>query len=133
MIEELFEAKRAIRLECIKNLVEESGLEFTSLSDPEMFPFVLEYDFGHAPFTTNRKQLAEIFIEAPTTLEGMSDEDLEENYNVVIDGLARLHIYVVTNSDKTLREKFDTLLLAIEDSVRDLPPVEGVCEYIELQ
>lgn len=131
-IEQFLETKRQVRLGGIRSVAEENGAEFTTLLDPEMMNYVLEWDLNRAPFTTNRRQLAEIGIEAPTSLDSMESTEIEQSFQSVVSGLARLNIFCVQKKDSSIQESFEILLKALEERVRDLPPSEGVTEYLEI-
>ena len=85
--------------------------------------WALVYDFEQAPWTTNREQLEELGIETPVAAT-LSDEELKERLDDVIQGLSLLGVYLLNSnhfSDVGLYEHLRTSVL--EEAVRD-----SICE-----
>lgn len=94
--------------------------------------WTLIYDFEHAPMTTNLEQLKEIGI-VPVNLEHLTAQETSEALELIINGLAKLGVFLLhTNHlrDAELYEKLVTKILV--EPVRDLPADAGVHEFIDL-
>lgn len=94
--------------------------------------WTLHYDFELAPLTTNRQQLLEVGLELPPE-QGLCDRRLQEHLWEVIETLADLGIFLLHTDhldDRALYALLEGTVL--REPVRDLPPSEGVAEFIDL-
>ena len=126
---ELQERKRKDRDEEIDRLQREAG-ERGEITD-RMF-WTMVYDFERAPWTTNRRQLAEWGLEV-VPIDGLSSEEVPRRLREIIEGLARLHIYLLHTDhldDVELYRRLSEEIL--DEEVRDIPVCPGVREYIDL-
>ena len=126
----LLEQKRNRRNQAIDELIAKA----TAAGDcADRLYWTLNYDFEHAPMTTNLAQLKEIGIE-PTTLESLNDDQVAPALDAIITGLATLSIYLLNTNHLTDRALYERLVTGIlVEPVRDLPPNAGVEEFIDLQ
>ncbi len=122
-------AKRAVRKQAIDRLQDEAR-RAGGITDRLYWTMV--YDFEMAPLTTNLQQLRELGIEVPPEA-GLEDEELERRLWEVIEGLARLQVYLISTdhlSDRDLYRQLEQRVL--REEVREVPPEPGVREYIDL-
>jgi hypothetical protein len=126
-------AKRAVREAAIEKLRGEAKAR-GQMADRSFWSMV--YDFEMAPMTTNRKQLAEIGIECPMlgeSLDAFSDSSIASLLKDIIDGMARLNIFLLhTNhlSDRALLARLVKDIL--DEEVRDLPVDGAAKEFVDL-
>lgn len=123
------EAKRRLRTEAIDRLQDEAK-RAGGITDRLYWTMV--YDFELAPLTTNLAQLRELGIEVPPA--GTLDESaLSSRLWQVIEGLARLNVYLVSTDHLSDRDLYDRLeSRVLREEVREVPPEPGVREYIDL-
>ena len=128
-IEGVLARKRREREAAIERLASE-GRDRGSTVDRSFWAMV--YDFEQAPTTTNRKQLAEIGIDVPAS-EALADDEVSAKLGHIIDGLARLHIYLLNTNHLTDRQLYERLEKEVlEEEVRDVAAAEGVQEWVDL-
>lgn len=126
---ELQERKRKDRDEEIDRLQREAG-ERGEITD-RMF-WTMVYDFERAPWTTNRRQLAESGVEV-VPIDELTTDEVPERLREVIEGLARLNVYLLHTDhlgDVELYRRLSEEIL--DEEVRDIPVCPGVREYIDL-
>lgn len=127
--EDVTARKIRARDEAIERLQSEAR-ERGELTDRTFWSMV--YDFEMAPMTTNRRQLSEIGIEVPPSIT-LTDDELAEKLAEIRGGLERLHVSLM-HSDRlparTLYERLEREVL--DEEVRDVPPLEGVREFVDL-
>lgn len=125
----IFEQKRTTRNTAIDGLIAKA----TAQGDcTDRLYWTLIYDFEHAPMTTNLAQLAEVGIQ-PLAPDQTTDAELFTQLWLVINGLARLGIYITNSNHLTDRAFYERLISGIlVEPVRDLPPDAGVQEFIDL-
>jgi len=133
VLQDSFEARRKerarVRREAIERLIEESR-RVGGVTDRLYWTMV--HDFELAPLTTNLRQLEELGIEVPPA-SSLDDERLTERLWEVIEGLARLQTYLLGTDHLSDRELYDRLeRQVLREQVREVPPEEGVREYIDL-
>ena len=94
--------------------------------------WTLQYDFELAPMTTNLQQLKEVGVSMPRE-EGLCDRDVQQNLWEVIETLADLGVYLLHTDHLSDRELYRMLEQEVlRDKVRDLPPSQGVIEFVDL-
>lgn len=100
-------------------------------SDDRAF-WSMVYDFEMAPMTTNRRQLAEIGVEVPDSAT-LSDEALAAKLVEITAALERLHVFLLHGEHLPQRVLYERLQRdVLDEEVRDVPPLEGVREYVDL-
>jgi hypothetical protein len=100
-------------------------------SDDRAF-WSMVYDFEMAPMTTNRRQLAEIGVEVPDSAT-LSDEALASKLAEITAALERLHVFLLHGEHLPPRVLYERLERdVLDEEVRDVPPLEGVREYVDL-
>lgn len=123
------EAQRRLRAEAIDRLQDEAK-RAGGITDRLYWTMV--YDFELAPLTTNLAQLRELGIEVPPA-DTLDEAMLSARLWEVIEGLARLNVYLVSTDHLTDRELYDRLeRRVLREEVREVPPEPGVREYIDL-
>lgn len=93
----------------------------------------LVHDFERASMTTNRAQLEEIGVRvpAPGAIE-LPDDEVRRVLWSIIYGLERLHVYLLSTDHLDDRRLLARLVNGVlQDEIRDLPPSEGVSEFID--
>ena len=94
--------------------------------------WTLHYDFHVAPMTTNLQQLREVGLEVPAATD-LADRALQQHLWEVIETLADLGIYLLHTDHLDDRQLYALLQgQVLREPVRDLPPSEGVSEFIDL-
>jgi len=94
--------------------------------------WTMVYDFEMAPLTTNLQQLRELGIEMPPE-PGIEDEELKRRLWEVIEGLARLQVYLISTDHLSDRELYRHLeQRVLREEIREVPLEPGVREYIDL-
>ena len=124
-------AKRKAREDAITALATE-GRERGSTCDRSFWAMV--YDFERAPSTTNRRQLAQLGIVAPTAAEvdTLTDDEVADRLRGVVDGLARLGIYLLNTDHLDDRQLLGRLAADIlDEEVREVIGTD-VQEWIDL-
>lgn len=123
------EAQRRLRTEAIDRLQDEAK-RAGGITDRLYWTMV--YDFELAPLTTNLAQLRELGIEVPPA-SSLDEAALSARLWEVIEGLARLNVFLVATDHLTDRELYDRLeSRVLREEVREVPPEPGVREYIDL-
>ena len=117
------------RRQAIEGLVDQARRE-GACTDPMYW--TLRYDFELAPVTTNRQQLLEVGLEVPAPAQ-LNERHLQQHLWEVIETLADLGVFLL-NTDHLDDRALYTLLegRVLREPVRDLPPSEGVSEFIDL-
>jgi hypothetical protein len=118
-VAERLAAKTAIRAKAIDALV--AAAESLGRRNERSF-WAMVYDFEHAPMTTNRRQLAELGIEAPTAdmLAVLTDAEVAASLRAIVDGLAMVRVYLMHTDhmdDRTLLGRLVSEVL--DEEVRD--------------
>jgi hypothetical protein len=99
----------------------------------DRFFWTLHYDIELAPVTTNARQLQEVGVELPAADSFHEESGLHRHLWEVIETLADLGVYLMHTDHLADRELYRLLEERIlRESVRDLPPSEGVAEFIDL-
>lgn len=94
--------------------------------------WTLIHDFEHAPMTTNLEQLKEIGI-VPVNLEHLTAQETTEALDLIINGLAKLGVFLLHTNHLRDAELYERLVMKIlAEPVRDLPPDSGVHEFIDI-
>lgn len=134
-VQAVFARKRAAREERIAKIVAEAK---EAGRPAERIVAAIIHDSEQAPFSTNRRQLAEIGVACPppgplALASANADADAKATLWRVIYGLAHLGIYLTgTNhlDDRTLLRILCTRIL--EEEIRDVPPSRDMSEFIDL-
>lgn len=99
----------------------------------DRFFWTLHYDVELAPVTTNARQLQEVGVELPPAESFQDEPGLHRHLWEVIETLADLGVYLMHTDHLSDRELYRLLEGRIlRESVRDLPPSEGVAEFIDI-
>lgn len=123
------EAKRRLRLEAIDRLQDEAK-RAGGITDRLYWTMV--YDFELAPLTTNLAQLRDMGIDVPPA-ESLDEPALSTKLWEVIEGLARLNVFLISTDHLTDRDLYHRLeSRVLREQVREVPPEPGVREYIDL-
>lgn len=94
--------------------------------------WTLIHDLEHSPITTNLKQLEEIGI-IPVVIEQLTPQEITEALTLIINGLAKLNIFLFHTNHLTDGELYQYLVREIlVQEVRDLPTSSGVHEFIDI-
>lgn len=92
----------------------------------------LVYDLARAPWTTNLEQLREIGLDPPMP-DAIDDDELGAALDAVISGLAVLQVFLLHTDHLDDRSCYRRLRLEVlHDRVRDVPPMSGSREWIDL-
>ena len=95
--------------------------------------WTIHYDFELAPVTTNLEQLREVGVYMPPEGELPHDSLLQRQLWEVIETLADLGVFLLHTDHLGDRELYRLLEGRIlREPVRDLPPSEGVAEFIDV-
>jgi len=97
---------------------------------------MLEFDYLHAPLTTNGQQLQEIGYDIKPYVEAWLDEEVHMNLLNVVDGLTILSTYIHNTEHLSDRELYQYILTnVLSESIRDLPleARENVIEHIDVK
>ena len=121
--------KRIRRNQAIEDLISQA----TAKGDcTDRMYWTLIYDFEHAAMTTNLEQLQEIGI-FPVMLDQLTQQETAEALALIINGLAKLGIFLLHTNHLTDGELYERLVMKIlAEPVRDLPPDSGVHEFIDI-
>ena len=126
----IIEKKRDARKEGIAKILEKNKAEGKPALG--MLASIL-YDSEKAPLSTNRKQLAELGVQVPKSVEFLDDEQVTRVLWSVINSLALLGIYFVGTNHLTDRDMLGLLLSRIlEEEIRDVPPNPDMSEFVDL-
>lgn len=128
-MEAVFEEKRRRRRRGIERL----RLEARRTSGEIDLGFLaLRYDLEEAPITTNLRQLEEIGVEVPDH-RVLEEAEIEETIESIIEGLARLGVFLLHTDHLDDRDLLALLGRRIlREPVRDVPPGVGSREWIDL-
>jgi hypothetical protein len=94
--------------------------------------WTMVYDFERAPWTTNRRQLAELGVEV-SALDDLVPDEVPERLRLVIEALGRLNVFLLHTDhlgDVELYRRLSEEIL--DEEIRDIPVCPGVREYIDL-
>ncbi|MCE9619138.1 MAG: hypothetical protein K8R92_04445 [Planctomycetes bacterium] len=98
----------------------------------DRFYWMLVYDLEMAPMTSNLKQLTDLGI-AVAPPEELDDRALQAKLWEVVETLGDLGVYLLHTDSLSDRELYARLVHEIlVEPVRDLPPTDGVSEFIDL-
>ena len=98
----------------------------------DRFYWMLVYDLEMAPMTSNLKQLTDLGLAVPPPAE-MDERELHEKLWEVVESLGDLGVFLLHTDGLSDRELYSRLFHEIlTEPVRDLPPTEGVSEFIDL-
>lgn len=130
-VQAVFAQKRAAREERIAKIVAEAK---EAGRPAERIVAAIIHDSEQAPYSTNRRQLAEIGVACPPSGPfALAEADVTSALWRVIYGLAHLGIYLTgTNhlDDRALLRILCTRIL--EEEIRDVPPSRDMSEFIDL-
>ncbi len=94
--------------------------------------WAMVYDFEMAPMTTNRAQLWLMGIAAPPVAE-LTDDALATKLLEVVNGLARLSIYLNNTNHLTDRALYERLVGdVLDEDIRDIAGAPDVQEWIDM-
>ena len=83
-------------------------------------------------FRSNLQQLREVGLEVPPS-QGLDERELQRHLWEVIETLADLGVFLLHTNHLQDRELYALLRdTVLREPVRDLPPSEGVSEFIDL-
>ncbi len=127
---QIIEKKRDLRKAGIAKVLENNKSK--GKSEDAVLAAIL-YDSEHAPFSTNRKQLAELGVKVPKNAANLAEDEVTRFLWAVINGLALLGIYTVGTNHLDDRAMLDLLLTRIlEEQIRDVPPNADMSEFLDL-
>ena len=93
---------------------------------------MLVYDLEMAPMTSNLKQLTDLGLAVPAP-DDLDERELHEKLWEVVESLGDLGVFLLHTDGLSDRELYSRLFHEIlTEPVRDLPPTEGVSEFIDL-
>ena len=98
----------------------------------DRFYWMLVYDLEMAPMTSNLKQLTDLGLAVPAP-DDLDERELHEKLWEVVESLGDLGVFLLHTDGLSDRELYSRLFHEIlTEPVRDLPPTEGVSEFIDL-
>jgi hypothetical protein len=98
----------------------------------DRFYWMLVYDLEMAPMTSNLKQLMDLGLAVPAP-DDLDERELHEKLWEVVESLGDLGVLLLHTDGLSDRELYSRLFHEIlTEPVRDLPPTEGVSEFIDL-
>jgi hypothetical protein len=98
----------------------------------DRFYWMLVYDLEMAPMTSNMKQLLDLGVAVPAPGD-LDDRELPAKLWEIIETLGELGVYLLNTDPLSDRELYTRLFEEVlVEPVRDLPPTEGVSEFIDL-
>lgn len=98
----------------------------------DRFYWMLVYDLEMAPMTSNLKQLTDLGL-AVLAPDDLDERELHEQLWEVVESLGDLGVFLLHTDGLSDRELYSRLFHEIlTEPVRDLPPTEGVSEFIDL-
>jgi hypothetical protein len=128
-IELIFQAKRFLRahgIDWLRHHLKELGEPIDAVHA------AARWDMQYAERTTNAKQLREIGIEPPD-IESLTDDEIDDALEDVVRGLKLLGISILGADNMCPKKMYQLLTQKIlHDDVPDIPPNDGVTEYIDL-
>ena len=128
-IEQIIKDKAEIRVNAINKLIEAAAKKGEETN--RMF-HMLDHDYNHAPFTTNRAQLLEIGITIPP-LERVPLSSLPDILRIAIAGLAKYQIFLLHTNHLTDAEFYEMLCKIIDEKVREVVTGSSdVHEFIDI-
>lgn len=93
--------------------------------------WAMVYDFERAPKTTNRAQLAAMGIDVPKAND-LADDEIAAQVWVVIEGLARLGVFLLNTNHLTDRELYVHLTEEVlEEEIPDVVGGDGMQEWVD--
>ena len=99
----------------------------------DRFYWMLVYDLEMAPMTSNLKQLTDLGLAVPSP-DNLDERELHEKLWEVVESLGDLGVFLLHTDGLSDRELYSRLFHEIlTEPVRDLPPTEGVSEFIDLR
>jgi hypothetical protein len=99
----------------------------------DRFYWMLVYDLEMAPMTSNLKQLTDLGLAVPSP-DNLDERELHEKLWEVVESLGDLGVFLLHTDGLSDRELYFRLFHEIlTEPVRDLPPTEGVSEFIDLR
>lgn len=112
------------------------------MPDADLVQCAMLYDFEIAPLTTNAAQLTETGVSCwhaqpldlvESSINGLTGRQMRLRLIEIIEGLADLGVFLVETDHLTDHELLMVLVTKIiRESIHDLPPSPGVCEFISL-
>ena len=98
----------------------------------DRFYWMLVYDLEMAPMTSNLKQLTDLGLAVPAP-DDLDERELHEKLWEVVESLGDLGVFLLHTDGLSDRDLYSRLFHEIlTEPVRDLPPTEGVSEFIDL-
>lgn len=127
--EQVFAEKHARRNAAIDALLAES---IKQGGITERGYWAITHDLECASTASNLQLLAEIDFHPPAP-EALSDEDLPQALEMLIQALAELGTYLLRTDHLTDRRLYEQLMHhALRDQVADIPPCVEVARYIDM-
>jgi len=131
------------RAEAIDALMADAAQDEEGMPQDRMY-WAMTYDFQHAARVTQRSQLERIGYHFPTLAEaerlypegsqGPDRADTRWYPNAALIGaLAELGVQVINTEPLNSATLYTRLLETLEDIIPDLPPSDGVKEYLDMQ
>ncbi|MBM4224311.1 MAG: hypothetical protein FJ167_05880 [Gammaproteobacteria bacterium] len=137
------EAIDALMADAMREAEAEDVADIGGLSQDRMY-WAMTYDFQHAARVTQRSQLERIGYHFPTLAEaerlypeGSQAPDRADTRwypnAALIGALAELGVGVVNTEPLNSATLYTRLLATLDDIIPDLPPSDGVKEYLDMQ
>ena len=128
--------KRGLRADVSKQrekAIDQLVVDATERGDcVDRFYWMLVYDLEMAPMTSNLKQLTDLGLAVPAP-DDLDERELHEKLWEVVESLGDLGVFLLHTDALSDRELYSRLFHEIlTEPVRDLPPTEGVSEFIDL-
>jgi len=131
------------RAEAIDALMADAAQNDEGMPQDRMY-WAMTYDFEHAARVTQRSQLERIGYHFPALAEAerlypegsqAPDRAHARWYPnaALIAALAELGVQVINTEPLTSATLYTRLLATLEDIIPDLPPSDGVAEYLDMQ
>jgi hypothetical protein len=129
--------KRGLRADVSKQrekAIDQLVVDATERGDcVDRFYWMLVYDLEMAPMTSNLKQLTDLGLAVPSP-DNLDERELHEKLWEVVESLGDLGVFLLHTDGLSDRELYSRLFHEIlTEPVRDLPPTEGVSEFIDLR
>ena len=128
--------KRGLRADVSKQrekAIDQLVVDATERGDcVDRFYWMLVYDLEMAPMTSNLKQLTDLGLAVPAP-DDLDERELHEKLWEVVESLGDLGVFLLHTDGLSDRDLYSRLFHEIlTEPVRDLPPTEGVSEFIDL-
>jgi len=116
-----------------KTTARENGIAdlMSKMANPDRMTAAIRWDCDLSPRTTNKKQLTELGVTVPESLETLEDNQIHATLWRIIYNLARMGIFLSETNTYTDRDLLNFLITRVLlDEIPDLPPTPDLSEFI---